>query len=284
MNDIQTQPALSDVTLCYFGGSGGFFCLYLLLLSNQYKCFFEDGTHSVYDTKPVHWGIDNVSQWKDSEIWPDNGRTTIANFDVNKIFFLCNPLLLTRTPGPHPDILSKYSGKKILLYTDLKTQWHLAKTKRAYWFQEGRQLNGKGPTWQTSEYREEQVIIWYNNVKQQDWPDITVADDFYNLPQEIQDECLNQHDMWEVLDIGKFDNEDYTPRGVMYNGDLVYKKVVDVMPQMDIVVKLQDVIATRGRILFDQLGIKPTPETQKFIIHYLSLHTAEQQALLLNKR
>jgi hypothetical protein len=280
---MSTQPTSSDVTLCYFGGSGGFFCLYLLLLTNQFKCFFEDGTHSAYDTRSSHWDIQSVPQWKDSEVWPDNSRTFMANFDVSKVFFLCNPLLLTREPGPHPDILSKFPGKKILLYTDLDTHWHLAKTKRAYWFQQGRSLNGHGPVWQTPEYREEQVTIWYNNVKKDTWPDISVADDFYNLPQEIQDECVIQHDMWEVLDIGKFDNEGYTPRGVMYNGDLVYKKVVDIMPRMDIVIKLQDLIKTQGRVLFDQLGISTNTEIQKFLIHYLSLHTAEQRNFLLNK-
>ena len=275
------QP--DDVTICYFGGSGGFFCLYLLLLSGQYKCCFENGTINVHQTKSTQWNIPNVSAWKDNEIWPNNGGTRSTSFDVSKVFFLCNPIPITQKPGPQDNILANYPGKKILLYTDLATQWHLTKTKRAYWFQPGQQLNGRGTNWQTPEYREEQVLIWYNNIKQANWPLITKADDFYTLPQSIQDECIAEHSMWEVLDIGKFDNEDYQPPGVIYNGDLVYKKVVDVMPKMDIVVKLQDLIKTQGRVLFDQLGITTNIEVQKFIIQYLSLHTVEQRKFLLGK-
>jgi hypothetical protein len=272
-----------DVTICYFGGSGGFFCLYLLLLSNQYQCCFENGSADAHVTKVTQWDIQNVSNWKDNEIWPNNSNTKAESFDVSKVFFLCNPLQLTQKPGVQDDVLSKCPGKKILLYTDLETQWHLTKTKRAYWFQKGQQLNGQGPSWQTAEYREEQVLIWYNNIRQDSWPQISKADDFYNLPQEIQDICITDYSMWEVLDIGKFDNDDYRPRGVEFRGDIVYKKVVDIMPKMDIVVKLQDLIKTQGRVLFDQLGIETNKDTQKFIIQYLSLHTVEQRKFLLGK-
>lgn len=274
----------SDVTICYFGGSGGFFCLYLLLLSNQYKCCFEDGTADVHKTKNEQWDIKSIPSWKDNEIWPNDAATRASSFNVNKVFFLCNPIQLTQTPGPQEDMLAKFPGKKILLYTDLATQWHLSKSKRAYWFQQGRKLNGQGLSWQTPEYRNEQVLIWYNNIKLDEWPAISHADDFYNLPDEIQKECINEHSMWEVLDIGKFDDDNYSPRGVLFNGDIVYKKVVDVMPEMDIVVKLQDLIKTQGRVLFDQLGLTTNKDIQKFIVQYLSLHDVEQQKYLLGKR
>ena len=280
---MSTQSTPTDVTICYYGGSGGFFCLYLLLLSNQYKCFFEDGTHSAYETKSAHWDIKEVAQWKSGEIWPDNHQTARANFEVNKVFFLCNPLPITHVPGEQVNMVAKFAGKKILLYTDLATQWHLAKTKRAYWFQLGKQHNGKGTNWHTPEYQQEQIQIQYNNIKKPEWPTVTTLADFNALPQAIKDVCILEHSMWEVVDIGKFDEPGYFPPGVEYKGDLVYKKVVDVIPQMDIVIKLQDLIKTQGRILFDQLGISSNAETQKFLIYYLSLHNAEQLKFLLNK-
>jgi hypothetical protein len=273
-----------DITIFYFGASGGFFLLYMLLLTKQYRCVFKDGSVDAFSNRLTHWNISDVSKWKDTEIWPDNGKTLVAKFDTHKVYFVCNPdpLFLTK-PGIHDGQFEKLPSTKILLYTDLATQWNLAKTKRAYWFQQGRDLDGSGPVWQTDEFMEGQFRIRYDNVKQPEWPDCATSADFYSLPKHIQDTCINDHHFWEVLDYAKFDSPDYKPRGVEYNNEIVYKRAVDFMSQVDIVVKLQDVIKTKGSVLFDQLGITSSAEIAKFLVQYLSLHTVEQRGYLLGK-
>jgi hypothetical protein len=271
----------NDVTIFYFGASGGFFALYMLLLSKQYQCVFNNGSTNAFDIKDSQWNITDVAKWKDSEIWPNNVETLHANFSVNKVYFVCNPdpLFLTG-PGPAPNGYTRLPGKKLLLYTDLETQWYLAKTKRAYWFQDGRELNGSGPIWKNPEFMQKQLQYRYSNARLPGWPDCNTFEEFYRLPQEIQNECREHHHLWEVLDYEKFDNNDYFPTGVEYQGNMIYKRAAEFMDGMDVVVKLQDIIRTKGRALYDPLGLAPSADAIKFIIQYLSLHTPEQRKYL----
>lgn len=268
----------NDLTIYYFGGSGGFFALYTLLLTKQYQCLFKDGSTDVFTTKDTHWNIKDVANWKDSEIWPDNAKTLMATFGSNKLYFICNPdPLFLSQPGSFIRTYEQLPGKKLLLYTDLETQWYLAKTKRAYWFQAGKELDGSGPQWKNREFMQEQLRFRYGNARQAGWPDCNTFEEFYQLPQHIQDVCINQHHFWEVLDYEKFDNSDYFPEGVEYKGDVIYKRAAEFMQGMDHIVKLQDIIKTKGKALFDPLGIQPTADAVKFMLQYLSLHTPEQR-------
>jgi hypothetical protein len=72
--------------LNYFGGSGGFLALHLLLLSNRYVNELSGRMDSVI---PTQWRIPDHSKWKEHEIWPDN-NTTLSMAGSPKLFFYCN--------------------------------------------------------------------------------------------------------------------------------------------------------------------------------------------------
>jgi hypothetical protein len=76
--------------------------------------------------KSVHshnWKI-NREHWKSTEIWPNNQGTLNSNCKDRsyKIFFTCNDL----------ESWLQWPGKKIVLYTDVRTQTRLAMYKKAW--------------------------------------------------------------------------------------------------------------------------------------------------------
>ena len=103
------------INLFYFGASGGFFSLHLLLLTNQYNCIFCGDNQNFDDIFENQWNISETCNWKDTETWPDNDRTLQSNFN-NKIFFHCNDV----------GNFIKFPGRKVVVYTDLSTQWQMA--------------------------------------------------------------------------------------------------------------------------------------------------------------
>jgi hypothetical protein len=110
----------TDIIISYSGGSGGFLLLHFLLLTGQYHCSFDEENDFI-----SQWKISDPSEWKTNEIWPNNDKTVASATTKSKIYFICNPT---------DEIIKKYTGKKIVVYTSLVNQINLAKYKRANWF------------------------------------------------------------------------------------------------------------------------------------------------------
>ena len=131
-NDIKNN----NLNIFYFGGSGGFFFLHLLLLSKKYYChLLGDTPHSDFEKwfllfKNViyknQWKI--KEEWKSSETWPTNTLTMSSTIPVPKIYFTCNDA------GQWASL----PGRKILLYTDIRTQLRLSLYKNAFDFSKHR--------------------------------------------------------------------------------------------------------------------------------------------------
>lgn len=86
-----------------------------------------------FDTKlklifDYQWNIQTTSKWKQGEIWPNNSVTLAESNPPRpyKIFFSCM--------SPDSDVWPEYPGKKILIYTDIKSQLRLTRSKNAGWF------------------------------------------------------------------------------------------------------------------------------------------------------
>jgi hypothetical protein len=78
----------------------------------------------VFDSVHQHnWNI-NTKQWKSTEIWPINYGTLDTSCDRRpyKIFFTCNDI----------ESWMQWPGKKVVLYTDIRTQTRLAMYKKAW--------------------------------------------------------------------------------------------------------------------------------------------------------
>ena len=74
-----------DLSLFYFGGSGGFLLLHLLLMSGK---FYAAGVD--INNLEQQWDILDPAKWKDNEVWPDNAATTSSVTDKTKLYFNCN--------------------------------------------------------------------------------------------------------------------------------------------------------------------------------------------------
>ena len=74
-----------DLSLFYFGGSGGFLLLHLLLMSGK---FYAAGID--INNLEQQWNISDPSKWKDQEVWPKNLLTSRAVSDKTKLYFNCN--------------------------------------------------------------------------------------------------------------------------------------------------------------------------------------------------
>jgi hypothetical protein len=252
-----------DVHLFYYGASGGFFALHLLLLTNLYRCAFFGKYQDYKQIIPYQWKINDVSKWKSLEVWPDNESTFSLQTDARKVYFTCNPT---------PEQVDQYDGIKVLLYTSLDTQWYLAKTKRAKWF---------APACQTPQYLDDQLSSRYSKIKFIHWPQCSTVEQFLNLPEDIQRICREKYHFWDILDVSKFDEIDYSPLGEDFNGVTVCHEVLSVADKMDVTVTLRDLIRTRGKILFDQLDIDCQFNLTEFVTRYVQLHTATQRKYLL---
>ena len=124
---------MSDVTILYQGGSGGFLLFYYLLLSNNYQTGLEFNSVTDLIDKQFPKTLQNApAHWKSNEFWPDNLQCKKHPSDKPKLFLICNPCWNDYMIKQNLDISS--DTHSILLYTDIKTQLRMAYEKKAYWF------------------------------------------------------------------------------------------------------------------------------------------------------
>jgi len=177
-----------DIKLCYFGGSGGFFLLHLLLYSRKFVCQF-DNTLNLDQIIEIQWNITNPHAWKSTEFWPNNLATKQLKTKKSKIYFFCNPII---------DEVDKFPGKTVLLYTDKTSQIELSYFKRAFIFYNDNNY--------VADYRS-QLRTWqqhYNNIKDPSWPKCYGPQSFKNLPHHIKEELWENPYTHQYLDIKKF--------------------------------------------------------------------------------
>lgn len=121
----------SDLDIFYYGGTGGFYLLHQLLLTEKFYCNFGDENKSFLDINDSQFNISEIKFWKNTEIWPDNDLTKTYQTSLRKIYFYCN------------DCADWINAKeyKICLYTDYKSHIRLAANKRAYFYTKGHLYN-----------------------------------------------------------------------------------------------------------------------------------------------
>lgn len=142
----------SDINFSYAGGSGGFLVLHLLLLEQKhdiefnYKEWHGEKFFSLYPEFKNHqdrisdipewrdfifkekletqWDIPDPSNWKSHELWMTNRTDFVPRPGRYKLFFSTNDVVEW----------NMYPGKKLYLYTDVRTQIRMTLKKRANWF------------------------------------------------------------------------------------------------------------------------------------------------------
>jgi hypothetical protein len=258
---------MSDLSIYYGGGSGGFIALHSLLLTDNYFCsltginFINDSNFLINfnHIKNKQWTANlNVGEkdWKSTEIWPDNVRTVTASSTRSKVYFYCNEF-------EEPVI-----GKSVLIYTDIKSQLEICKLKKAYWY--SNTIYPHISFWQSS----------YYNIKADSWPDVTLATDFFDLPEYQRSELLAIMPTDNKVTVKSTPKEVITENilanaKTISNGLVVEDKVADFYEIADYRVLLQDLVNTNGKILLDALGIQHTADHKILFDKWRSLHSLE---------
>jgi hypothetical protein len=237
---------MSDLSLYYSGGSGGFICLHSLLLTDQYYCslagmpFISDLFFSEnFDYITKHqWNIQNINDWKSTEFWPDNEKTSVSTVDRLKIFFHCNAFT-------EPKL-----GKSLLIYTDIHSQHSLSKLKKANWYSAPCNYEG---VWQST----------YHDIKAPSWDQtVGLSTELSTLPQYQQDEIyaiLGQRVTIDaVVPVIESEAKILANYATLDNGIKVTAEVAEFYNVADYSVILQDVINTNGKALTDVVAVSCT--------------------------
>jgi hypothetical protein len=116
-----------DINVIYWGGSGGFYLLFQLLLTKQFVCQFDNGqTSDDVDLNQLikdQFTFSSYENWKKNEKLPFNELTKKILTSKRKVYFHCNE---------YKDF--DKSNKNIFLYTDSRSQIRLASLKNAYYW------------------------------------------------------------------------------------------------------------------------------------------------------
>ena len=259
---------MSNISLHYSGGSGGFICLHILLETDRYFCSLEglpflsdlNFSNNFNYLKSKQWNINNTDNWKDNEAWPDNAKTENTDSIREKIFFYCNQF------HPHND------SKTILLYTDVESQLTLSKFKNAHWYFNSRTVK-RLPRWQTT----------YHTIKANHWNDnVDLLTEFDSLPKYQQEEILKSIPLDTIESVT---NSSVIPvvnsekilstYAVLDNGIKVLPVVAEFYKKADYCIRLQDLINTSGKALLDLLELSHTEKHIKLINQWKKLHPPE---------
>lgn len=259
-----------DVSLNYYGGNGGFYALWILLLGSDYRCIFKGSDQELSEVYKKHWNILSIDTWKSTEVWPD-GRDTHASNLKNKVFFNCNP------KKDMWDNTSDFRNGdfRIVVYTDIKSSLLLAEKKNAFLF-----LNPTSRIANYKDYTDIEVLHTYDNIKAAHWPAVSTYADIAGLPDIIMDELVAACNS----NLGPVSREQYEFNSSEFNNDLVwyeYTKTININ-EANLIVKLQDCIQSNGACLLEPLGFKVNQACIDFTKQYLSLHSTELRDILLN--
>lgn len=253
---------MNTINIDYYGGSGGFLTLWIVLLGTSYRCKF-DLDYSLDDIFAKHWDIKSTDKWKDTEVWPNNNTTAQSNFK-EKVLFFCSPT---------QEEWNTRLGKKILIYTDYSTQFKLSKLKNSFMF-----FNNP-----TRDFETEHILrcltTAYENIRDESWPDtavLTTVKDFENLQSYIKDELM------ECLGVDSFDDIVNSLKYI-YKDSAVWYELEGKLETADLAIKLQDLVRTRGKILLDYLGYPSNQKVDDFIDFWLDKHPVEIRNLLDEK-
>ena len=236
-----TKNELSNTNIYYYGGTCGYFCLHLLLLSGKYDCYFKSGFNfsEVFEFQWLHkkWNNDNVKSWKMLEYTIDNFQT--KDSDINhKIFLWGNKP--ARNGFPEPDI-------SIVIYTDIWTHFRMSYEKKCFWF---------------------------DMLKDEPANKETITEILGTYDQNLTyDEQMRDYELCKSF---------LDKQSVDWGNDRIYHKFKTVanIDSADVVVKVQDIIKTEGKCLYDPLGLQVTDEIRQFIKDYVELHPPILRSLL----
>jgi len=246
------EGEIMDISLNYFGGSGGFYALWHILLGTNYRCVFDivtsedinkkynvlrgsDWPEKLNDASEENVDADlwpAVKMLKEAKIWelkPDNLCVYTNHWNIEKkqewkkteiwpdnettASLKCDKVFFYCNPTLE-DWEANKNNFRIFLYTDIELQWLLAKNKRA-------------------------------------WAFVNPTRDFNKMANHVK--FLNSNVYYQIPE---------------------YK-------EGDLYIKLQDIVKTNGGAILEPLGHSVTQRNIDHNTMWLNLHNEEERKLLI---
>jgi len=243
---------MDRVNLNYYFGTGGFYALWIILLGTDYRCKFKNDDRSLDEIYKDHWNINCVASWNSTEIWPDNERST-------DLLYYCNGADKSSTVLYNPDIWNNQIGKRLVIYTDIETQFKLAKAKKVGAFDPNKNIN-----------IEKLILDCYNNIKAINWPTVTSYEQLHDL-QDYQKAELEEKNLKIYREMFK---TFVHLQSYKYNNKRIYQAYnwCTKIHEADIACDLLDIISTNGGCLLEPLGYKTNQAVTEFTNMYKELN------------
>jgi len=270
-----------NAQLCYFGGSGGFFALWHILLGTDYSCHFKNRDLAYNDIKGPSWPA--LSEIPTTFLHlPDIVQEELTNNKEWKL--IVEEIIEKRNSEEWKLIVQKsmendYSSPRSINSGFYKSQWNIRKDRSR---------------WKETEQWPDNQLTQKSSFKNKLFFDCnpSVEDIIENsnkkilLYTDIETQILlakNKH-AWKYR---KKTIEEFEfvkkPKTTKFNGDEVYYKVDEIAKYTDYQIRLQDVVSTQGQALLDVFDSTINESNTYHNNMWLNLHTNEEKGLLFNE-
>ena len=246
--------------LCYFGGSGGFFVLWHILLGTNYNCILQDTDQAYYDIKGQLWPTINELPAIISDL-PDSIQEELTNNQEWK-------LIVEQT------IENKNSSRRSINSKFYKPQWNVNED-RSKWKE-----TEKWPTnLLTQKSSFENKLFFHCEPSAADMmPDCNKKILLYT-DIETQSILAKNKNAWIFRN-----GHCAVTQTAKFNGFEVYHEVAKFAEYTDYQIRLQDIVNTQGQAVLDIFGLTINENNIYHNNMWLNLHTNIEKEYIVNGR
>jgi hypothetical protein len=254
-----------NAQLYYFGGSGGFFALWHILLGTDYSCELQKGMNSY-----------NIIRRSD---WPAISELPATIFDL---------------PDGVQEELTNNQEWKLIVEQTIENNNVSPRSINSSFYRSQWDINEDRTKWKSTEKWPSNLLtqnssfsnkLFFNcNPGQEDI--IQDCDKKILLYTDIETQMMlakNKHAwIYAEKSIEEFELVK-TPQTKKFNGFEVFDKVAEFAEYTDYQIRLQDVVNTQGQALLDIFDLTINENNVHHNNMWLNLHTDEEKGRLLNE-
>ena len=245
--------------LYYFGGSGGFFALWHILLGTNYSCVLQDTDQAYNEIKGQQWPTISELPTTIFDL-PDIVQEELTNNHEWKL--VVEQTMENRISGPR-SIDSKF----------YKPQWSVNEDRSGW-----KETEKWPANLLTQKSSFENKLFFHCNPKLEDM--ITDGNKKILLYTDIETQCMlaKNKNAWLYRK-----DHNPMPQTAKFNGFEVYHRVAEFAKYTDHQIRLQDVVNTEGQALLDIFSLTINENNVHHNNMWLNLHTDEERGRLENE-
>jgi len=270
-----------NAQLCYFGGSGGFFALWHILLGTDYYCCLTNADQAYNDIKGQSWPAISELPATIFDL-PDIVQEELSNNQEWKL--IVEEIIENRNSEEWKSILehsmeNNHSSPRSINSSFYKSQWNVSED-RSKWKETEQWPNNECT--QKSSFKNK--LFFHHNPTAEDM--ITDSNKKILLYTDIETQTMlaKNKNAWVYcgLSIEEMELKEIK-KTTKFNNHEVFYRVDEIAKYTDYQIYLQDVVATQGQALLDIFGSTINQNNVQHNNMWLNLHTNEEKGLLSNE-